>query len=391
MKLNVMVMFGGKSTEHEVSIISAIQAIENMDREKYNIIPIYISKSGDFYYHKNLLFDIKNFRDTKNLLSKCKKVEIVRKNKKVYIEESKCFFKNLLVYIDIAFPIVHGTNVEDGNLQGFLHTFDIPVVGCDVTSSAVGMDKYVMKQFLKSEGINVINAKRYDINDYKKIDSLIQKIEKEFSYPLIIKPTNLGSSIGINKVKNRESLLNAIEVAFSFSNLILVERAIVDMKEINCSVLGDRFEAISSTLEEPIGNGDILDFSDKYLSNKKGKTSKIKKVSYGNKNTGMASLSRKIPAEIDKKTEEEIKQTAIKVFKLLGCSGVSRIDFIMDTKKNEVYVNEINTIPGSLSFYLWETSGIKYIELIDRLIDIAKNNYRREKNLNFVFDSNILK
>ena len=391
MKLNVMVMFGGKSTEHEVSIISAIQAIENMDREKYNIIPIYISKSGDFYYHKNLLFDIKNFRDIKKLLSKCKKVEIVRKNKKVYIEESTCFFKNLLVYIDIAFPIVHGTNVEDGNLQGFLHTFDIPVVGCDVTSSAVGMDKYVMKQFLKSEGINVINAKRYDINDYKKIDSLIQKIEKEFSYPLIIKPTNLGSSIGINKVKNRESLLNAIEVAFSFSNLILVERAIVDMKEINCSVLGDRFEAISSTLEEPIGNGDILDFSDKYLSNKKGKTGKIKKVSYGNKNTGMASLSRKIPAEIDKNIEEEIKQTAIKVFKLLGCAGVSRIDFIMDTKKNEVYVNEINTIPGSLSFYLWETSGIKYIELIDRLIDIAKNNYRREKNLNFVFDSNILK
>ena len=357
----------------------------------------------------------------KNLLGKCKRVELVRSNNKVYIEESTSLFKKTITEIDIAFPIVHGTNVEDGNLQGFLHTFDIPIVGCDVTSSAIGMDKYVMKEFLKAEGIKIIPAKRYDINDFKDIDNLIERIEKEFSYPMIVKPTNLGSSIGINKAKDREGLRNAIEVAFSFSNLILVEKAIVDIKEINCSVLGDKFEAVASTLEEPIGNGEILDFADKYLSNKKGKLNKNGKLnissngfekvgnsqtagdnfaspyekstkfSAGNKNSGMASLSRKIPAEIDKSIEIEIKETAVKVFKLLGCSGVSRIDFIMDTKTNDVYVNEINTIPGSLSFYLWEPSGIKYKELIDKLIDIAKNNYRREKNLNFVFDSNILK
>ena len=391
MKLNLMVMFGGKSTEHEVSIISAIQAIENMDREKYNIIPIYISKSGEFYYHSSLLFDIKNFKDTKKLLSKCKRVELVRKNNKVYINDSDSIFRKFIIEIDIAFPIVHGTNVEDGNLQGFLHTFDIPVVGCDTISSAIGMDKYVMKQFLKSEGIKVIPANRYDINDYKKLDDLIEKIEKSFSYPIIIKPTNLGSSIGISKAKDRDSLKNAIEVAFSFSNLILIEKAVVDIKEINCSVLGDRFFATASVLEEPIGNGEILDFSDKYLSNKKGKLNEQRKVSVGNKNSGMASLSRKIPAEIDKSIENEIKEIAVKVFKLLGCSGVSRIDFIMDTKTKDVFVNEINTIPGSLSFYLWEQSGIKYRELIDRLIEIAKNNYRREKNLNFVFESNILK
>ena len=362
-----------------------------MDREKYNIIPIYISKSGEFYYHSSLLFDIKNFKDTKKLLSKCKRVELVRKNNKVYINDSDSIFRKFIIEIDIAFPIVHGTNVEDGNLQGFLHTFDIPVVGCDTISSAIGMDKYVMKQFLKSEGIKVIPANRYDINDYKKLDDLIEKIEKSFSYPIIIKPTNLGSSIGISKAKDRDSLKNAIEVAFSFSNLILIEKAVVDIKEINCSVLGDRFFATASVLEEPIGNGEILDFSDKYLSNKKGKLNEQRKVSVGNKNSGMASLSRKIPAEIDKSIENEIKEIAVKVFKLLGCSGVSRIDFIMDTKTKDVFVNEINTIPGSLSFYLWEQSGIKYRELIDRLIEIAKNNYRREKNLNFVFESNILK
>ena len=396
MKLKVAIVFGGISTEHEVSIISAIQAMENIDKNKYDIYPVYIDKKGVFYYDEKALFNINSFKKINETIKKCTKVIFINDNEKVYLkrQNKKIFLNDIVSLIDVVFTIVHGTNVEDGNLQGFFKTIGVPCVGSDCIASAIGMDKYVMKKFLKSENINVIDGSRYDIVDYKNVENIINDVEKKYTYPVIVKPVNLGSSIGITKAKDRDELLNSIELAFSFSNLLIIERAITDIKEINCAVLGNRFDCIASILEEPLSSGEILDFSDKYLSgkNKKGQANKISgsKIN-SSKNSGMASLTRKIPADIDKKTEDIIKDMAMKTFKTIGCSGVARVDFIIDKKSNEIFVNEINTIPGSLAFYLWDKIGISYKELLDRLIKISLDDYRLNKNLQYVFESNILK
>lgn len=390
--INIAVLFGGKSTEHEVSIISAIQAIENLDNNKYFVMPIYISKNGDFYYNKENLFrDIKNFKDTKSLLSKSEKIIFVKDDNKTYIRgiNSK-FFNKLNILVDIAFPIVHGTNVEDGNLQGFLHTLNLPVVGPDTLSAAVSMDKYVMKEYFKSIEIPVIPAIRFNKNDYKDIDNTIIKIERELNYPVIVKPVNLGSSIGIMKAKNRNELKNALDYAFSFSYVCLVEKAIINMREINLAILGDKFTYECSALEEPFGNDEILSFADKYMSGSKNSKTGGSKVEMKGIKGGMASLTRKVPADVDKNVENEIKKYGLKAFKYLGLSGVTRIDFIIDKDENKIYLNEINPIPGSLSYYLFEPLQIKFGDLLDKLIKISLDNYRLENNLKFSFENSLI-
>ena len=399
MKINLLVLFGGKSTEHEVSIITASQAMENMDKEKYEIYPVYMSKDGDFYYDKTLLLDVKNFKDEKKLFNKLTKVNFVKEKNKTYLIESKnkIIGTNKICTIDVAFPIVHGTNVEDGSLQGYLHTLNLPVVGPNTIGGALSMDKYIMKQVLKAEGLPVLDAKKYSINEYKNTD-LISDIEKNFSYPVIVKPINLGSSIGINKAKDREGLMKALELGFNFSKYVLIERAITNLREINCAVLGNNDEQIVSVLEEPLYNDDILSFTDKYLGGGKGAKGGVKtgikssaKTATGTKSSGMASLSRKVPADIDKDKEKLIKKLAIDTFKILNLSGVSRIDFMIDVDLDKVYINEINAIPGSLSYYLYDPLGISFKELIDRLIKIAIDEKRKEDNLLFSFESNLLK
>lgn len=406
MKLNVAVVFGGKSTEHEISIITALQAVENIDKDKYNVLVVYIDKNGDFYYsNAGLLNDSKNFSDTKSLLVKCELVNFIKEKKKVFIKSlnNKFLKKQTCQQVDIVFPIVHGTNVEDGNLQGYFHTFDLPVVGPDCLSAAVSMDKYLMKMYCKAIGVPVLDAIKFDKEDYKDVDKIVSDIEREFKYPVIIKPVNLGSSIGISKTDNKEKLLTALELAFSFSNVILVEPAVVNLREFNCAVVGDRFNCELSEIEEPFGNDEILSFADKYLSGKKygkvgsgskGKltnsTGKISDSSVGSK-SGMASLKRKIPADISTDLKDEINENAIKIFKNIGLSGVARIDFIYDTANSKVYANEVNAVPGSLSYYLFEPKGIKYKELLDKLIKIALDNYKAAERLNFTFESNVLK
>ncbi len=407
MKLNVAVVFGGKSTEHEVSVISALQAIENLDTDKYNVIPIYMDKEGDFYAStEGILLDAKNYRDISKLLNECKNIEFVKIKNRTFIREvDKGFFGyKINIEIDVVFPIVHGTNVEDGNLQGFLHTLNLPIVGPDTLSAAISMDKFVMKEYVKAMGIPVIKAVRIDKNDFKNIDVTIEMLEKEIGYPMIVKPVNLGSSIGIKKAKDRDGLKDAMSLAFSFAYIVLVEKAIVNMREINCAVLGDKFDAMTSVLEEPFGSDEILSFADKYMSGGKGGKNKLSGTKFGGtkalgeksggnigSKSGMASLKRKIPADIDETKAKEIKEYALKIFKYLGCSGVARIDFIIDKDENAVYANEINPIPGSLSFYLFEPMGIKYKELLDKLIDIAIKSFRDMDRLNFTFDNNLLR
>jgi D-alanine-D-alanine ligase len=388
MKLKVAVLFGGKSTEHEISIISAIQAIGYINKEKYDVIPVYMTKNNDFYVGDSI-GNIEEYTHIKELLAKSTQVIFVKEGDKVSLMRYplKKFGNNVISTVDVAFPIVHGTNVEDGTLQGYLATMGLPVVGCDVLSSAVGMNKYVMKTVLKDNGISVLDCKCYTWKDYEDVDGLVARIEEAFSYPVIIKPLNLGSSIGIKKASDREGLLEALELGFEFSKKILVEHAISDLKEINCSVLGDYESAEASECEEPVNSDDILTFEDKYIGGAKG-GSKTGAKSSGSK--GMASLKRKIPADITPEMRDKIRKMAVDAFIALGCSGVSRIDFMIDKSTNEVYLNEINTIPGSLSFYLWEPLGMKYEHLLDNMIQLALKADRENHKVVYSFETNVL-
>lgn len=385
MKLKIGVFFGGKSVEHEVSIITALQAIENMDKEKYDIIPIYISKSNKFYCG-NLIGDIKQYKNIESLLQSSFQVTLAQREEKVVLLkcDKKFYESSIYDYIDLAFPIVHGANVEDGTLQGYLKMFNIPYVGSDVISSACGMDKYVCKCILKENNIPIIDCKTFSLKDYNEdFEKIIVDVEKSFDYPLIVKPINLGSSVGIGIAKNKEELKEKIEDAFEYSKKILIEKAIVNLKEVNCSVIGDYESAKASECEEPVKTDEILSFNDKYISN--GKKLGVKSNEFS-----MNSSVLKLPADIDENTKNTIQDLAIKTFHVLGCSGVIRIDFIIDTATNEIYVNEVNTIPGSLSFHLWRETGLQYQQLLNEIIDLSLKRYREESNITYSFDSNIL-
>ena len=378
MSINVGVFFGGSSVEHEISVISALQAIHAMDNNKYHIVPIYISKNGTMYTGKDL-FDIDNYSDTDKLLAACNQITLGRSGESVFAFRNppKRFGNNILSRIDVAFPIVHGTNCEDGTIQGFLELLKIPYVGSDIISSAIGMDKIITKQVLKENDIPMLDYISFYSREWRKQNEpILNEIETRLRYPVIVKPANLGSSIGIQKADNRYELEEAIDLAESFANKILIENAIIKLKEVNCAVLGDYENAYASLCEEPIGSDEILSYSDKYMS--KGS------------NKGMRSTMRKLPAELSADTEKYILELAVKTFKTVGCNGVVRIDFLIDLENNDkVYVNELNTIPGSLAFYLWEPTGKSFSQLLDDLIALAFKRDREKQQLLSTFSSNI--
>lgn len=383
MKIKVGVFFGGKSVEHEISIITANQAISNISKEKYEIIPIYISKSGKMYTGEKLL-DLKEYRDLDKLLKNLEEVVCVNNGDKVNIlrVNNKLFGSNVINSFDVAFPIMHGTNGEDGSIQGYLEILGIPYVGPDVLASSIGMDKIMMRRLLKEQNIPSLDyVAFYSLEYIKNEEKYIKEIEEKLTYPVIVKAGNLGSSVGIKKAKNKDELKEAIEFSMEFSDRIMVENAIVNLKEINCSVMGDMVDAKASILEEPIGSDEILSYTDKYVGGSKTK---------GSGSKGMATLQRKIPAEIPEETAKEIQEIALKTFKILGCNGVSRIDFMIDLNGNHIYVNEINTIPGALSYYLWEKTNKKFEVELDELIDLAFKRNRERANRIYSYDQNIL-
>ncbi|MCQ2462959.1 MAG: D-alanine--D-alanine ligase [Clostridia bacterium] len=395
MKIKLAVLFGGKSVEHEISIISAIQAINYLDTDKYEIIPVYITKDNQMYVGDGV-GEIESYTNLAQLLKRSQRVVMIYDGNRTALVKypMKRFSKNLLSYIDVAFPIVHGTNVEDGSLQGYLKTLGLPFVGCDVLSSAVGMDKYVMKTVLKDNNIPVLDCLVFGAAEYDEDpENAMDRIEDRIGYPLIVKPINLGSSIGISKAKDRPSLEEALETAFSFADRILVESAVQNLKEINCSVLGDADHAEASECEEPVNSDEILSFEDKYIGDRGGGSKGAKGGAKGGSkggSKGMATLKRKIPAEITPEQRETIRKYAVDAFKCLGCCGVSRIDFMMNSETGQIWLNEINTIPGSLSFYLWEPTGVPYKELLDRMIALALKRQRTQEGITYKFDSNVL-
>ncbi len=394
--VRVGVFFGGKSVEHEVSVISGLQAVYAFDTEKYTPVPVYITKDGDMYAGGDV-GEIEAYKDINKLLQSSIRVNLVKDGNSFSLVRfhTKKFGNNVVDKIDVALPVVHGTNVEDGTLQGFFHSLGIPYAGCDVFASAVCMDKEASKLIMKAKGVPVldcvtVNCKQYAADSAKTI----AEIQDKTSYPVIVKPVNLGSSVGIKKAKDSEDLESALEYAFGFANIVLVENAVENLKEINCSVLGDIYEAETSLCEEPINNDEILSYADKYLSGgsktKSGCKTQAPKLSGSKGSSGMADLKRKLPADISKELEEKVRFYAKKAFQSLGCSGVTRVDFLYNTKTEELYVNELNTIPGSLSFYLWEATGKSFSELLDDMIKLAFKRERQQSELNYSFDTNIL-
>lgn len=380
MKIRVGVFFGGKSVEHEVSVISGLQAYNAFNRDKYEPIPVYITKDNEFYTGE-AIGDIANYKNIPALLQRSTRVFFMCEQGQVQLIQYpvKKLGSSVVAQIDVAFPVVHGANVEDGSIQGFLRHYNIPLVGCDVAASAVSMDKYVTMTVLKDNGIPVLDSVTLNVKAYERDeDAAYDNVEEKIGYPIIVKPVNLGSSVGIKVAKDREGLREALEYAFTFGARVLIQHAIMNLREINCAVLGDYEDAQASECEEPISGDEILSYEDKYVAGSKGGSE------------GMRTAKRELPADLTPQKREEIRQMAVKTFQALNCSGVARIDFMIDRDTDQVYVNEINPIPGSLAFYLWEALDKPYAELLDDMVGLALKREREEKSMQTSFDSNIL-
>lgn len=378
MKRNLVVFFGGRSVEHDVSVITAAQVIQNADVKKYEVIPIYISQDGSFHY-------VEKESDTKeflmNIAGRKTPVQIDSVNGTISIKKSFLSFagsRGVIKTIDVAFPAFHGTYGEDGSFQGMLELANVPYVGSGVAASAVGMNKVLFKELMSFHKIPILP---WQVIPKTEIDDNF-KVDLNLNYPAIVKPANLGSSIGIKKVSNDNEIREALKIIFHLDNEAVAEPYIEDIMEVNCSILGNLKNNQASVCEQPLSEKEVLSFEDKYLAGGKGTKNKLQ---------GMASQGRKIPAPISLEQTKQIQNLAQDVFRYCGCSGVARIDFLINRKDGSIYVNEINTIPGSLSFYLWEASGMSFRELIDELVDIADKNFANRNSLQRTFESALLK
>ncbi|MCM1520584.1 MAG: D-alanine--D-alanine ligase [Lachnoclostridium sp.] len=378
MKTKIGVFFGGRSTEHEISVISANQAMHAIDRNRYDVVPVYISKQGKWYTGE-ALFDVANYRDIPALLAKCTQVYMEPSfgDCNLYKVKRSMFGNPVADKLDVVIPVLHGSNGEDGTFEGILDSIGIPYAGCDTLASANGMDKITMKMILRECDIPVVDYVWFtDKQWYKQRADLIEKIEKKIGYPVIVKPANLGSSVGIGRAVDRTQLVERVAEAEKYSSRIIVEHMVENLKEINCSVLGDCNDYQTSVLEEPIKSGEILSYTDKYMGGTKGAK-------------GMQASQKRIPADLPEEMTKRIQFLAGETFRVLGCHGVSRVDVIVDADNDNIYVNEINTIPGSLSFYLWEATGITFDQLMDRLVQLALKRHREKQLKTVSYDANI--
>lgn len=376
MKVNVAVLFGGNSVEHEISIISSMQAIENIDREKYNIIPIYITKNLEMYSDTSFV-SVEPFIDFDR--SKYKQVTFVKEGEETFVRQIKGMFNKLNERVDVAFPIVHGTGVEDGTLQGYLNMFNLPVTGPTVLSGAVGQDKAVMKDILTTHDVSQTNY--IWVNSGDGIEESIAMTEQKLSYPVIIKPASLGSSVGIEICNDRAELENGLTNGFGYDHKIVIEEALNGFEEFNISVFGTFDDYKTSEIERVLKDDEFLSYEQKYVSGSK-KT--------GGKSAGMASLSREVPANIESSVEQEIIKQARASYRALNCNGLVRFDIIIGSD-GTVYINEVNNVPGSLSYYLWEATDIEYTDMLTNIIEQAVNKYYKDQKLVHSFDTNVLK
>lgn len=379
MKIKIGVIYGGETVEHEVSVISALQAMNNLNEDKYDIVPIYISKDR-IWYTGHMLRDIEFYKEFEDEKKYAIKVMLYKKGKTFLLQRTTGLFRKDITDLDVILPVVHGNNVEDGSLAGLLDSIGIPYIGSHVLGGALGQDKVVMKQVMESVNLPIVPYTWFYDSEYLDNKENILKEIKKIGYPVIVKPATLGSSIGIEVAKNEKDIESKIEDAMEYDTKIVVEKVIENLTEVNASVLGNYEYQKVSPLEEVMGEDEILSFADKYLGNAKSK---------GTASKGMASTSRIVPARISEKLTKEIQDTAKQVFKVLNLSGVCRVDFLIDNKENKFYVNEPNTCPGSLSFYLWKEAGMKYSELLDEMVSIAIKEYKHKNQKTMSFKSSI--
>lgn len=351
-KLNIAVLYGGRSTEHEVSIISALQVMENLDKDKYNILPIYVSKNGQFIKGDENFFKPDFYKNLEQITSNYPQTQLksgaATTEKYLVKSEDK---------IDCAILSFHGTYGEDGCIQGLLEMAGIPYTGCGVTASGIGMDKLIQKMVFASAGIPQV------------------KHGENLKFPVFVKPSNGGSSIGITKAKNDKELKGAIEVAKCYDNRIVVEESAEGFMEINISVLGNAGgELVTSVCEQPVPSKEVLTYDDKYKSGGKG----------------MAGAKRLIPAPIKTTTAIKIAEYAKQAFAAIDGSGMARVDFLVSPDEKTIYINEINTLPGSFAFYLWDKSNFPFPKLLDKLIDLGRERFESRNKRITTFSSNIL-
>lgn len=396
------VIFGGMSVEHEISVISALQTIHAFEEFKYNIVPIYISKQGQWYTGPGLTV-IQNYRNMNKLLSWCEQVYMTptRGDYNLYRNKTGVFKNKVVTKLDVIFPILHGSYGEDGSLQGFFEMIGIPYVSSSLRASLLAMDKISTKYLLKSNNMPCVDYFWFSDKDwFKDKQSYLQKA-KELGYPLIVKPATLGSSVGISKAADEKSLEQAINTASGFSNRIIVEKMVENLQEINCSVYGTHDDCQASVLEEPVRTGDILSYQDKYMGAGGGSkgakqgakmSAKLGGKMGGMKNggsKGMSGSERKCPADLPEDVTAKIRSLAVQCFKELDAAGIIRIDFMRDADNGNIYINEINAIPGSLSFYLWEATGKKFVDVLDDIINQAIKINQEKKKLQLSYDKNI--
>ncbi len=384
MKIKVGVFFGGSSVEHDVSIITAVQAMENINKDKYEVIPVYIDKERTFYTG-NVLREMDTYKDFKAYKKYLKKVTLVKKDDEFCLVNYNSIFKSVVNTIDVAFPIVHGKGVEDGSLAGYFDSIGIPYVGPKVLGAALGQDKVIQKQVMAAEGVNVVDYIWFFEEDYIEDEDSILKKVKKLGYPVIVKPARLGSSIGISFVNDDKKIREAIEDALTYDEKIIIEKAVDNLLEVDCAVFGDHSYMETSLIGEMLTSNEFLTFEDKYLAEGGGKKSPSKKLSGEVSTSGF-----KIPAKLDKLIETSIYDQAKKAFRALELSGVTRFDFLVNKKTKEVYVNEPNTIPGCLAFFFFTPKDISYETLLDNLITITIKNYKNSLKKVSVFESNVL-
>ena len=395
MSLKVAVIYGSRTCEHDVSIVSALQAMDNLDKNEYEIVPVYIARDGQWYTGR-LLRNITFYSAFKP--------ELVTHVAPVMSEDGKLTlmpvtsiaphgFKGMVKVLmsnmnlgedtvekcDVVLPVMHGMNGEDGTLQGLLELFNVPYTSTGVLGSALGMDKIAMKQFFRGCGLPVVDGMWFARSEWNKNhEEVLNRVESSCPYPVYVKPANLGSSIGISRATDRQSLIKAIETAVEYDRRILVERGIEKPVEINCSALRIKGEVRASLCEMPASWEEFLTFDDKYLRGSKS-----------GKGQGMESLARKVPAPISDELTQRIQQMTTQVYNAMDCKGVVRIDYMLDG--DGLYINEINIIPGSLAFYRWEPLGISFKEMLDCMIEDAFTAYAEKNRSVFSYDSSILR
>ncbi|MBQ2699637.1 MAG: D-alanine--D-alanine ligase [Clostridia bacterium] len=384
-KMQLGVIFGSRTCEHEVSIISALQLMKAVDTQKYDVIPVYISMKG-IWYTGEPLKEIKNFTPFNENMKGVQQVTLdltPGSGALIAYQQGKGLFAGLkqvvVARLDCACLVFHGMHGEDGSIQGLMELANLPYTSPGIGSSAIGMDKIMMKQFFKGADLPVLDSQWYSVSQWKEAEEdILQRIEQGLGYPVFVKPANLGSSIGVSRADDKVALKEAMQVAFSFDRRVLVEKGLDAPIELNCSVVGYDGKCKASVLEMPNTGGAFLGFGEKYLQS-------------GGGSKGMASLARLVPAPIEDSLRDEIQELAKEIFRLMDCKGVVRIDFMFDRATEKVYITEINTIPGSLAYYLWEHEGVKYSQLIDEMVDTAMAAHKDKNRHTYAFESDILK